>query len=86
MIRTADQPGAKIQAGNFAVEVDGWQISIHTDGQQLGYCTGGISPDGRHWSFAPGDRFGTDPVALLSTWEHQTLEQLLNDLAPAPSI
>ncbi|PTT03282.1 hypothetical protein DBR24_05315 [Pseudomonas sp. HMWF006] len=25
--------------------------------------------------------YGTDPVVLLSTWEHQTLEQLLKTLS-----
>ena len=32
---------------------------------------------GSHLRFDPGDRFETDPVAWLGTWEHQTLERLL---------
>ncbi|KRP49852.1 phosphoglycerate mutase [Pseudomonas poae] len=70
----------EIYAGHFQINVDGWEISIHNDCDQLDYCEQCVSPDGRHWSFDSGDRFGTDPVALLSTWEHQTLEQLLKTL------
>ncbi|WP_423812656.1 DUF7693 family protein [Pseudomonas viridiflava] len=39
-----------------------------------------MSPDARRWSFNSEDRFGTNPIALLSVWEHQTLENLLNAL------
>ncbi|WP_420832250.1 DUF7693 family protein [Pseudomonas capeferrum] len=35
-------------------------------------------PDGQRWEFDPGSR--ADPVALLSTWEHQTLKRMLNAL------
>ncbi|WP_443700554.1 DUF7693 family protein [Pseudomonas sp.] len=70
----------EIYAGHFHVDVDGWRISIYNDCEALDYCEKCISPDGRHWSFDSGDRFGTDPVALLSTWEHQTLERMLKAL------
>ncbi|WP_423246487.1 DUF7693 family protein [Pseudomonas syringae] len=52
-------------------------MSIHNDRDELGYCEECISPDGRRWSLDSGNRFGTDPIAMLSTWEHQTLERLL---------
>jgi hypothetical protein len=70
----------EIYAGHFQINVDGWEISIYNDCDQLDYCEQCVSPDGRHWSFDSGDRFGTDPVALLSTWEHHTLELLLKEL------
>ncbi|AZE85573.1 hypothetical protein C4J98_4188 [Pseudomonas orientalis] len=70
----------EIYAGHFVVSVEGWRILIYNDCDKLDYCEECISPDGRRWSFDSGDRFGTDPVALLSTWEHQTLEQLLKTL------
>lgn len=44
------------------------------------YCEECFSTDGRRWSFDSGDRFGTDPIALLSTWEHRTLERMLKEL------
>ncbi len=70
----------EIYAGHFQINVDGWEMSIYNDCYQLDYCEQCVSPDGRRWSFDSGDRFGTDPIALLSTWEHQTLEQLLKTL------
>ncbi|WP_458376613.1 DUF7693 family protein [Pseudomonas pergaminensis] len=39
-----------------------------------------MSPDGWRWSFDSGDRFGTDPIALLAVWGHHTLELLLKEL------
>ncbi|MBX8486163.1 histidine phosphatase family protein [Pseudomonas cichorii] len=69
-----------VYAGHFVVSVDGWHISIYNDCDTLDYCEECISLDGRHWSFDAGDRFGTDPIALLTTWEHQTLERLLKAL------
>jgi len=39
-----------------------------------------VDVEGWRWCFDLGDRFGTDPVALLSTSEHRTLERLLKGL------
>lgn len=80
MSKVGHESWDEIYAGHFQINVDGWEISIYNDCDQLDYCEQCVSPDGRHWSFDSGDRFGTDPVALLSTWEHQTLEQLLKTL------
>lgn len=70
----------EIYAGHFLVDVDGWRLSIYNDCDTLDYCEECVSPDGRRWSFDSGDRFGTDPIALLSTWEHRTLERMLKEL------
>lgn len=70
----------EIYAGHFLVSVEGWRISIYNDCDTLDYCEECVSPEGRRWSFDAGDRFGTDPIALLSTWEHQALERLLKAL------
>ncbi|KAE9642630.1 histidine phosphatase family protein [Pseudomonas sp. PB103] len=70
----------EIYAGHLHIDVDGWRISIYNDCDTLDYCEECFSADGRRWSFDSGDRFGTDQVALLSTWEHQTLEQMLKEL------
>lgn len=82
--RTMTKVGQKswdaVYTGHFLVDIDGWQISIFNDCDQLDYCEECLSPDGRRWSFDPGDRFGADPIALLSTWERQTLERLLKAL------
>ncbi|WP_428552052.1 DUF7693 family protein [Pseudomonas edaphica] len=70
----------EIYAGHFVVSVEGWRISIYNDCDTLDYCEECESPEGRRWSFDAGDRFGTDPIALLSTCEHQTLERLVKAL------
>ncbi|WP_313065013.1 hypothetical protein [Pseudomonas sp.] len=80
MTRVGKTSWDEIYAGHFVVSIEGWRISIYNDCDTLEYCEQCVSPDGRRWSFESGDRFGTDPIALLSTWEHQTLEQLLKTL------
>ncbi|MNQ60165.1 bifunctional RNase H/acid phosphatase [compost metagenome] len=67
-------------AGHFVIDVEGWLISIYNDCNELDYCEECMSPDGRDWSFDSGDRYGTDPIALLSTWEHQNLHRMLKAL------
>jgi len=80
MSKVGHESWDEIYSGHFQINVDDWQISIYNDCDQLDYCEECVSPDGRQWSFDAGDRFGTDPIALLSTWEHQTLERLLKAL------
>jgi len=80
MSKVGHESWDEIHAGHFQINVDGWEISIYNDCDQLDYCEQGVSPEGRRWSFDSGDRFGTDPVALLSAWEHQTLERMLKGL------
>jgi broad specificity phosphatase PhoE len=80
MTKVGEASWDEIYAGHFHVDADGWRISIYNDCDTLDYCEECVSPDGRRWSFDSGDRFGTDPIALLSTWEHQTLEQMLKEL------
>lgn len=70
----------EVYAGHFRVDIDGWQVSIFNDCDTLDYCEECLSPDGRRWTFNAGDRYGTDPVSMLSSWEHQTLERLLKAL------
>lgn len=80
MAKVGTQTWDEVYACHFIVDVEGWRITLYNDCDELDYCEQCISPDGRRWSFSPGDRLGTDPVALLSTFEHQTLERLLKAL------
>lgn len=77
MTKVGWQSWDDMHACPVTVDVGGWRLSIYNDCGALGYCQACISPAGRRWSFGSGDRSGTDPVALLSTWEHKTLEGLL---------
>lgn len=80
MVKVGNQTWDEVYACHFVVAVEGWRITLYNDCDTLDYCEECVSPDGRRWSFDSGDRFGTDPIALLSTWEHRTLEQMLKDL------
>lgn len=63
------------EPGLVRVDIDGWGLSLDTDGVRLHYCLHCQSADGR--VFDAGQRFGTDPVSLLSTWELAQIERLL---------
>jgi probable phosphoglycerate mutase len=80
MAKVGSQAWDEVYACHFVVDVEGWRITLYIDCDELDYCEQCISPDGRQWLFSIGDRLGTDPVALLSTWGHQTLERLLTAL------
>jgi len=80
MISVCSQTWDELNAGMFMIDVEGWSMTIFNYCDELDYCEACVSTDGRRWSFDSGDRYGTDPVALLSTWEHPTLERLLKCL------
>ncbi|WP_460148300.1 DUF7693 family protein [Pseudomonas sp. S2_A02] len=80
MVRVCAQTWDELYAGMFMADINGWSMTIFNDCDELHYCEACVTIDGRRWSFDSGDRYGTDPIALLSTWEHQTLERLLNAL------
>ncbi|AWY39885.1 hypothetical protein DKY63_08210 [Pseudomonas putida] len=63
------------EPGPIQVDIEGWRMTLDVDGTHLRHCLHGQSPDGR--VFDGGQRFGTDPVSLLSTWELAQLERLL---------
>lgn len=78
MTKIGSQSSQKVYACHFEVDVDGWRITIYNDCAELDYCERCVSPDGQRWHFDLGD--WTDPIALLSTWEHQSLERMLKAL------
>ena len=62
-------------SGVMHVEIDGWQLSLDVEHGHLHHCQRCQSPDGR--VYERGQRYGTDPVYLLSTWELAQIERLL---------
>ncbi|MBI6884301.1 hypothetical protein JEU22_10295 [Pseudomonas putida] len=78
MTKVGNQTWEQVYACHFEIDVEGWRITIYNDCDELDYCERCVSPDGQRWDFDLGDR--TDPLALLSTWEHQTLERMLKAL------
>ncbi len=65
------------ESGHVRINIDGWQLTLEVDAGHLRHCLHGQSPDGRDYVFDNGQRFGTDPVSLLSTWELAQIERLL---------
>ncbi|MGT3076190.1 DUF7693 family protein [Pseudomonas putida] len=78
MTKIGRQSWEQLYICHFEVDVEGWRITIYNDCDELDCCERCVSPEGKHWGFDSGDR--TDPIALLSTWEHQTLERMLKAL------
>jgi hypothetical protein len=80
MHRASQQTWTEIYNGLMTVEIDGWRLTLFNDGGTLDYCEDCRSPDGRIGSLETWQRYGTDPVKLLSGWERDRLERFLNDL------
>ena len=78
MRRTSSQSLSEIYNGLMPVEIDGWRLTLFNDGGTLDYCEVCRSPDGRVGTAEDWQRYGTDPVELLSGWEREQLERLLN--------
>lgn len=64
-------------ADTVRLAVDGWQLLLTVQGTTLIACHACDSPDGRHGSIDSWQRFGTNPVALMSAWEHAQVERLM---------
>ncbi|MHC8376438.1 DUF7693 family protein [Pseudomonas sp. MDT1-16] len=80
MRRTSSQSLSEIYNGHIPVAIDGWYLTLFNDGGALNYCEDCRAPDGRVGSLETWPRYGTDPVDLLSGWERDQLERLLNAL------
>ncbi|WP_422419318.1 DUF7693 family protein [Pseudomonas sp. GZD-222] len=65
-------PGSQVQ-----VDIEGWQLVLDFEGKRLHHCEHCRHPDGRYGSLDTWQRYGTDPVSLLSTWEMAQIERLL---------
>lgn len=65
------------ESGLVQVDIEGWHLTLYVEGEHLRHCQRCQSPDGREGVFDHWQRYGTDPVSLLSTWELAQLERLL---------
>lgn len=78
MRRVTPQSWAELYCGSMTVEADGWVLTFYNDCGTLDYCASCYSPDGHAYVFDSRQSYGTDPIQLLSTWEHAQLERLLS--------
>ncbi|WP_446739622.1 DUF7693 family protein [Pseudomonas sp. TH39(2020)] len=80
MKRACKQSWSEIYHGLMPVEIDDCHLTFFNDRDTLDYCDYCTSPDGRVGSLGTWQRYDTDPVELLSGWERERLEHLLNEL------
>jgi hypothetical protein len=74
-LRPLQRLDEQTEAGLVQVDIERWRLSLDIDGVHLRHCVCCHSADDR--VFDGGQRFGTDPVSLLSTWELAQIERLL---------
>jgi hypothetical protein len=75
--RTVQVAASPIEIEGTLFRADGWQITLLAHDGVLRGCLSCESPDGRTGSPENWQRFGTDPVSLLSAWEQAQIEALL---------
>lgn len=68
--------GQSLGSGLLHITIEGWRMTLDFSDRQLHHCQHCLSPDGREWSLDT-QRYGTDPISLLSTWELAQIERLL---------
>lgn len=78
MRRVGGDAQVDIDSGLMTVEADGWLITFYKEHNALDHCDRCLSPEGRVYLFDARQRYGTDPLELLSTWERGQLETLLS--------
>lgn len=78
MTKVGTQSWEQVYACHFEIDLEGSWITIYSDCDELDYGARCVIPDGQCWDFDSGGR--TDPVDLLSTWEHLGLERMLKPL------
>lgn len=74
-IRTLTRLDEQAVAGQVQVDIEGWRLTLEVEANQLRHCLHCLSADGR--TLAGWQRYGTDPVSLLSTWELAQIERRL---------
>ncbi|MBP5967399.1 DUF7693 family protein [Pseudomonas iridis] len=68
---------ARTEAGLVTVDIDGWRLVLDFEGERLHHCEYARNCDGDEGALDSWQRFGTDPVSLLSTWELAQIERML---------
>ncbi|MGA3682003.1 DUF7693 family protein [Pseudomonas graminis] len=78
MRRVGGDAQVDIDSGLMTVEADGWLITFYKEHNALDHCDRCLNPENRVYLFDARQRYGTDPLELLSTWERGQLETLLS--------
>ncbi|MGV8917236.1 MAG: DUF7693 family protein [Pseudomonas sp.] len=79
-IRTLRLACGSNSAGLGVIDNEGWTLTLVIQGDTLVHCEACTSADGRTATSETWQRYGTDPVELLSKWERAQVERLLKAL------
>jgi hypothetical protein len=66
-------------SGRVLVDIEGWRLLLDFESGRLHHCEYAQNADGHEGTLATWQRYGTDPVSLLSTWELAQIEKLLRE-------
>jgi len=75
--RVSEPRWAEMACGSMTVQADRWMLTLCNEEGSLDHCIHCSSPDGRAYQFDTHHPYGTNPVSLMSTWEHAQLLRLL---------
>ncbi|WP_130899286.1 hypothetical protein [Pseudomonas sp. Sample_11] len=67
------------ETGLIAVDIDGWHLRLDFAEGHLHHCEYARNCAGDEATLDTWQRYGTDPVSLLSTWELAQIERLLRE-------
>ncbi|RRW59762.1 hypothetical protein EGJ53_26740 [Pseudomonas fluorescens] len=67
------------ETGLIAVDIDGWHLRLDFAEGHLHHCEYARNCAGDEAMLDTWQRYGTDPVSLLSTWELAQIERLLRE-------
>lgn len=67
------------ESGLIAVDIEGWHLLLDLADGHLHHCEYARNWAGDEATLDTWQRYGTDPVSLLSTWELAQIERLLRE-------
>ncbi|KIY41271.1 hypothetical protein TZ03_07985 [Pseudomonas sp. 10-1B] len=68
---------ARHDQGLVDIVINGWRLTLALDNESLAHCVHCQSADGEQSGLEDWQRYGSNPVDLLSLWERTQLERLL---------
>lgn len=75
-IKVCEGPDA---TGLVTVDIEGWHLLLDFVDHRLHHSEYACSPEGHEGALESWQRYGMDPVSLLSTWELTQVERLLRN-------
>jgi hypothetical protein len=67
------------ESGLIAVDIEGWHLLLDFTEGHLHHCESAHDCAGDEATLDTWQRYGTDPVSLLSTWELAQIERFLRE-------